>query len=313
MAKAAPVTTVLKTLKSEFGGPDELDEPRPLEQLLLLILSRGADIKKSRSAMRRLQSEYVDWNELRVSGVFEIRKHLKVLGARSIGDKAEQIRELLSTVYERFNKLSLDFLTASNQDAETTRKRERFEFFLGSRSPALAAMMALYGPKKPDVVVGPGVPKVLQRLGWLGTKGATVAAARKALTANVPETELVGAQWRFHLLMEDYCHTRDPRCAECPVSGSCPSSTAKKATKKKAAKTTKPRRPRRRRPRRRRPRRPRRRRPRRSPPRPRPAPGGDGRDRPRFPVSAASRSARAGGHCFSRARRRRRRIDRARE
>ncbi|NRA97096.1 MAG: hypothetical protein HRU14_12900, partial [Planctomycetes bacterium] len=107
-AKSPSAKTLFQTLRKSFGGPTELDEPRPLEQIILLILASRSDIRKARSAMLRIESEYVDWNEVRVTSAYELSRWLRPLGAKKAQEKAEQMKELLSTVYNRFNKLNLD-------------------------------------------------------------------------------------------------------------------------------------------------------------------------------------------------------------
>lgn len=224
--KEKQVRDILKTLKSTYGGPDQLDEPRPLEQLILLLLSQGVDVKKARTAMRRLRSEYVDWNEVRVTGVYELQGVLKPLGTRRALARAQQLQELLDTVYNRFNKLNLDFLYNPGSDPELTRKKERFHGYLADRSPALAAMMTIHGSQRSDLAVGAGIPKVVQRFGWIDGKSATVPKARKALQELVDEKERVGVQWRLYLLLEETCRPRDPLCPECNLRRVCPTGSS---------------------------------------------------------------------------------------
>ena len=129
--KEKTLSSVLKALASALDGPSDLDELRPLEQLILLILCHESDVRKARTGMGRLQSHYVDWNEVRVTGVYEIASHLKTLvGQKKALTKANRLRDLLSTVYNRFNKLNLDFLHASGADPELGHKQERFLTYL---------------------------------------------------------------------------------------------------------------------------------------------------------------------------------------
>lgn len=240
--KPSSVQSILNQLRDAYGGPQELDEERPLEQLVLLILSQKADVRKARTAMKRLQTEYVDWNEVRVSSAHEIRTWLKVLGARKLEDKPEQVKELLSTVYNRFNKMNLDFLNGDGGDAEENRKRDRFLSYLQERSPAMAAMMAIHRARKNDPMVWAGLPRVIQRLGWINGSSATVSAGRQAITKHVPEADRISAQWGLYHLMEDFCHQRVPDCIPCPLKKLCPTGKKAKAPppEKAAKKAAKP-------------------------------------------------------------------------
>jgi endonuclease III len=213
---------VLEALRRAYGGPATLDEPRPLEQVILLLLSRKSDIRRSQAAMKQIQDHYVDWNEVRVTSAYELRKSLKGLGEPKPGDKADQLKELLSTVYNRFNKLDLDFLRRESQDPEAARKRERFMAWLQEKAPAIAATMALYGAPKNEVVATPALPRLLVRLGWLNGKSAGLGACRECVLKHVPEDLLVAAQWSFYHLLEENCHSRNPDCVPCPLVRYCP-------------------------------------------------------------------------------------------
>ena len=68
----ADVKRLVELLEPRFGAVRELDEPRPLEQLVLLMLARGASLPKARRLLKMLQTDYVDWNDVRVTNVREI-------------------------------------------------------------------------------------------------------------------------------------------------------------------------------------------------------------------------------------------------
>jgi len=225
--------TLLDTLKASFGGPAELDEPRPLEQILLLILANRSDMRKARTAMQRLESEYVDWNEVRVTSSYELAKWLRPLGAKKAQDKAEQAKELLTTVYNRFNKLNLDFLRKDGKSAAEARKRERFQTYLQDKSLALHVMMSLHGTEKQPLLVTGGLPRMLQRLGVLKGKSNTVTATRAKLLSMYQAEDVLTLQWCLYSLLEAHCHVRSPDCPDCPVLKMCP--TGKVESKKRIA------------------------------------------------------------------------------
>lgn len=225
---------VLDALKRAYGGPSALDEPRPLEQVILLVLSRGTDIRRAQNSMRQLQSAYVDWNEVRVTSAYELRKHLRGLGENGSGDKADQLKDLLNAIYNRFNKLNLDFLLAESADPEAIRKRERFHGWLQEKSPALAPVMSLYGSPKDEVVVTAALPRLLQRLGLVNGKSPGIGATREALQKQVAECDLVSAHWCFYHVLEERCHGRSPDCPACAVHKLCPNGQAEIKARKTA-------------------------------------------------------------------------------
>lgn len=236
-SKPSSVPAVLEALKKAFGGPSQLDEPRPLEQVLLLLLSRSSDVKKAHAAMKQLQTHYVDWNEVRVTSTYEVRKFLHGLGEHGPGDKADQIREFLSTVYNRFNKLNLDFLKPDGADPDAARKRERFQGYLQEKWPALASVLTLYGAPEGEVAAGPVLTRVLMRLGWMSGKSAGATVTRESLRRAVHADDLIAAQWGIYHVGERYCHGRAPECGACPILKFCPAgkTETKSAAKAKSA------------------------------------------------------------------------------
>jgi len=222
-AKAKSPAAVLELLKKEFGAPSALAEPRPLEQLVLLLLARGADVRKAEAAMKELQAIYVDWNEVRVTSAYELRKILRGIDAPGPGDKADQLKELLGFIFNRFNKLNLDFLRPGSADGDSARKRDRFQTWLGEKWPALSAILSLHGGAASDVATTPALGRVLSRLEWLGGKSTAAAAIRECIQKLAPEGESLAVQWVLHHLAERYCLVRAPLCADCPVAKQCPS------------------------------------------------------------------------------------------
>jgi hypothetical protein len=131
-------TGLLRNLEKTFGPVVGLEEFRPLERIVLMMLAHGSDAQTARSLVKRIQTEYVDWNEVRVTSPYEIGNLLHKLGS-SAGRRADQIRELLVFVYNRFNKLSLDCLLNEDLGPEERRKRDRFESWMLDRAKAIVA------------------------------------------------------------------------------------------------------------------------------------------------------------------------------
>lgn len=228
-------------LEPKLGAVRELDEPRPLEQLILLMLARGGTLPKARRALKILQTDYVDWNDVRVTSSREIAARIAdLVGQRQALEKAEKIIEVLSMIYHRFNRINLDFMQNGDGggDAEdAARKRTRLFAWLAERSFAWPAMLTLHALKKPDVVVDGGLPRVLARLGLVEAK-ATPAAIRERLLATVPEELLVTFQFVSYVLSEENCHAKAPDCPRCPMKSACPSAAAfLKALREAPAKT----------------------------------------------------------------------------
>src|SRR5262245_56015863 len=103
------------------------------------MLARGATLPKARRALKALQTDYVDWNDVRVTSVREIASKITVLvGQRHALEKAEKVIELLSMIYHRFNRINLDFLQ-DGESEDAGRKKTRLFAWLSERSPLWTA------------------------------------------------------------------------------------------------------------------------------------------------------------------------------
>ncbi|MSR74473.1 MAG: hypothetical protein EXS14_03235 [Planctomycetes bacterium] len=239
--------SLLEVLEHHYGdleSRESLGDGVPLTRVILLLLARGSKVRQATQVLERLQAEYVDWNELRVTPTYELRKHLRTLehAAPAVAsskaepadsskegriaapevraDKADQIRELLSTVFNRFNKLSLDFMREGSSEPDAPRKRAKFSQWLEDHQPAIELMLASYCGGKMDPATSSLVQRVIQRIGW--TRGKTGAVAtRAALLAHGEGLPPLALQWRFAQLAAHVCHARTPECGACPVAASC--------------------------------------------------------------------------------------------
>jgi endonuclease III len=233
------VARLVTVLEPRLGAVRELDEPRPLEQLILLMLARGGTLVKARRALKMLQTDYVDWNDVRVTSAWEIAaKMAELVGQKCALEKAEKILELLTMVYHRFNRINLDFLQngeAEGDAEDAARRRTRLFAWLSERSYAWPAMLTLHAAKKPEVIVDGGLPRVLGRLGLVETKSSP-SAIRERVLAMVPEDTLISFQFVAYVLSEDFCHAKNPDCPECPVKTLCPAAAAFIKAQKDAAK-----------------------------------------------------------------------------
>jgi endonuclease III len=234
---------IVSVLEPRLGAVRELDEPRPLEQLILLMLARGGTLAKARKALKILQTDYVDWNDVRVTSPREVASKIEEpLGRASALEKAEKLFDLLTMIYHRFNRINLDFLLEGSNEAlaeDVARKRTRLFAWLAERSYCWPAMLTLHAARKPEVVVDGGLPRVLSRLALVEAK-ATPAVIRERILAAVPEDLLITFQFVSYVLSEDFCHAKAPDCPHCPAKPLCPASAAfmkalREAEKKEAA------------------------------------------------------------------------------
>ncbi len=225
---------VLAELELVIGGVRDTEETHPLSHLALTTICRGLGTKRARAAVRRLESDYVDWNDVRVTPVRELAA--KVGGEDSIA-RAERLVELLAMVFLRFNRLSLEWLSDPAKDTGG-RKMDRLVKWLGDRSLAHVVSLKSWVARSPEVVVDGGFPKVLQRLGLSDGKGAATAL-KLHVRGLVPESDLMALLSIIHTLAETTCVSPKPECTTCVARSFCPSSHAPAPAKEAAPKLAK--------------------------------------------------------------------------
>jgi len=246
VAPKISVDALVEALEPRFGCVRELDEPQGLDQLVLLLLARDASFKRARSALRRLQQDYVDWNDVRVTPAYEIAGKIEAVGAQTALRKAGELLDLLSTLYLRFNKMSVEGAPSPEAPPDEVKRRARLLAFLAEKAALYGALMPMHGAKEDDVLPSPELTRVLARLGLVDAK-ANDAAAREALLKKSKPGERIALQFVLHQLALRMCVHKTPLCGECPVSERCPSAKvdeaaddAKSAKKKASGEKKKP-------------------------------------------------------------------------
>lgn len=126
------------TMLRKFGKPEEFETLEPIEQLIIGILASCTTHAKAVHAYRKLRSQTVDLNELRVTPAVEL--------AEQIGDmvplaaqKAQRIVDALNGIRKRHDSLDISFLKQRG-------RREAREYLesLEGVDRAAAASVVLY-------------------------------------------------------------------------------------------------------------------------------------------------------------------------
>src|SRR5215217_1095775 len=142
MKNATKHAETLKSLLKKLTK-DHKPEPRqvqePLKALVRGAMSYDVSDSRARDAMRAIETEFVDLNELRVATDLEIQE---LLGVRypEIERRVAMITQSLNNIFEREHTLSLDRLkTVSKRDAR------QFVRELPAIHPFVEAYVMMYG------------------------------------------------------------------------------------------------------------------------------------------------------------------------
>jgi endonuclease III len=135
---ADDLRALLKRLVKEYK-PDDREPQEPLKALVRAAMSFDVSDSRASEAMRAIETEFVDLNELRVATDLEIQE---LLGVKypEIEKRVAMITQSLNNIFEREHTLSLDRL-------KTVSKRDTRQFLreLPDIHPFVEAYVMLYG------------------------------------------------------------------------------------------------------------------------------------------------------------------------
>ena len=105
------IPKIIEALKHVYGVPKKPDKNLPiLDVIILSILEPDETPGDVRSAYRVLKTEFVDWNELRVTHPKEIQGILETKLKKHLHEKSHKIKDILAQIFTLFNSLDLQFL-----------------------------------------------------------------------------------------------------------------------------------------------------------------------------------------------------------
>lgn len=206
------VAAILARLRCLYGAPRLRKHERPLDELVLTVLSQNTSDRNRDLAFARLRERFSDWRAVREAPVEDLEDAIRCGGLAPT--KARRIKEIL----ERLGDDDLRWLA----DAPLERARE-FLCELPGIGRKTAACVLLFAFGRPEVPIDTHVHRVATRLGLLPQRVGLEEAHDLALryTADFDPYE-------FHVLLIRHgrrlCAARRPACERCPVADLCPSS-----------------------------------------------------------------------------------------
>ena len=175
---------------SDLPALKEITDLDVLDTMILAALASKMPLKEVLKSWDLLRTQYVDWNEIRISSAAEVAENFPK--AENPLDLAVQIKEMLGTLFERRHQVSLEFLK-ENTVPETR------EFF--KRSPAipdLCKLLILAAVKEQAVVpLETWAQGGLIRAGLL-TESKTSTQRQKDLFPELGDIPLVHAVLALH-------------------------------------------------------------------------------------------------------------------
>lgn len=208
------VRAVAARLEKQYGPKVNSPSGRPLDGLVVTILSQNTNDTNRDRAYRNLRSRFPSWESLVQAPVSEVAECLRVGGLAR--QKAARIQALLRSVKEETGKLSLNFLK-ERSDQQVSDFLSRFK----GVGPKTVACVLLFSLGRDAFPVDTHVHRVTRRLGWIDAK-VSAEAAHGILSSLIPPE----VRYSLHLNLiahgRDTCHPRSPGCERCVLLDLCP-------------------------------------------------------------------------------------------
>jgi endonuclease-3 len=212
MADRRRLRRILEKLRREYGRPLLRPHNRPIDELILTVLSQNTNDRNRDVAHARLRERFPSWADVRDAPVAEIEEAIRPGGLAPT--KAVRIKQILEAIGDD----DLAWLA----DAPLEEARDYLTELPGVGRKT-AACVLLFAMGRPDVPVDTHVYRVGSRLGLWRERASFDEAHDEML-------RLVGDDgqeaYETHVLLIRHgrrtCNARSPECAVCPLRRMCP-------------------------------------------------------------------------------------------
>ncbi len=213
--RADRVRAIRERLRTVYGVPDWPPHGRPLDELVLTVLSQSTNDRNRDVAYERLRERFPAWEAIRDAPEEEVEEAIRPGGISHV--KSERIQRILRALPD---DLELSFLREMPiEDARA------YLCDLPGVGRKTAACVLLFSYGRRDVPVDTHVGRVATRLALL-RPGAGSEEQHDGMTALTPP----GAELELHINLLRHgrrtCHAPRPACRECALRRMCPSRQA---------------------------------------------------------------------------------------
>ena len=206
----ARVRRIRDRLREIYGRPIASPHGRPLDELILTVLSQSTNDRNRDVAFLRLRDRFDSWEAVRDAPNEDVELAIRPGGISKV--KSVRIQQIL-------DHLDGDDLSGL-EDATVEQGRDRLTALPGvGRKTAACVLLFAFG--KRDVPVDTHVSRVGTRLGLFRPK-----APFEELHDTMLEITPKGQELEFHVNLLRHgrrtCHARRPACNECALLRLCP-------------------------------------------------------------------------------------------
>jgi endonuclease-3 len=210
----ARVTGIRRALQGIYGVPAPPPHRRPVDELVLTLLSQSTSDRNRDVAFLRLRERFADWAAVREAPQPEVEAAIQPGGLHRT--KSVRLQQLLREIGDS------DLSHLESVPVEQARAELCGLPGVGRKTTACVLLFAYH---RRDVPVDTHVGRVSTRLGLL-RPGAPSEEQHDAFLALTPR----GAELELHVNLLRHgrrtCHAQRPACPECVLRSRCPSRRA---------------------------------------------------------------------------------------
>jgi endonuclease III len=225
------VLRIRDRLRAVYGIPRMAPHERPLDELVLTVLSQSTNDRNRDVAFLRLRKRFVnasppgqpaqpiDYAAILAAPVAEVEEAIRPGGISKV--KSARIQAILAAIRDSAPDADDPLSLAWMRDAPVQHSRDYLCALPGvGRKTAACVLLFSYGLS--DIPVDTHVSRVGTRLG-LFRPGAPFEELHDQMLALTP----AGHELEFHVNLLRHgrrtCHARTPACGECALARMCPS------------------------------------------------------------------------------------------
>ncbi len=200
-----------------------------IQLLVLATITEDPYVPSAMQTVRRMERDYVDWNEVRVSSSHELGELLKAYHLDP--ERANDLKSMLQMIFGRENKLSTDLSSSDSFDVIKS-------YLLGYENcprRVVDTVLMLLGEHR-DIPAGDQVMRFTERMGLIET-GAGANSLQLLFKKTLPTQDLRPAHFAICRHCRELCREKAPLCTKCFLLPHCDYGT-RHAPKKRAATAT---------------------------------------------------------------------------
>ncbi len=204
------VRAIRDRLRDAYGKPVERLHRRPVDELIITVLSQNTSDRNRDVAYLRLTRRFATWDEVRDAPLPEVEDAIRPGGLAPT--KSVRIQAILRALGDD------DLMDLETEPLEDARRRLTDLPGVGRKT---AAVVLMFSFGRPDIPVDTHVFRVGTRLGLFRPSGSLEEAHDELLRVVPPEDA-----YETHVSLIRHgrrtCTARNPRCLECPLLRMCP-------------------------------------------------------------------------------------------